>query len=776
MSHGRLISLTLSICIAAMLCLALSCSTTKVLKEGEYRLAMNTIQVENKKDYPGFKASQVENYVQQKANSYSIKGKHNGWSPMLYVYNWENGKGKGWDKFVHKLGVPPVIYDPTMTVKSIDNIQTRLKYLGYYDSKVRDSLVLRGKNAQVYYIVHLGKQYPIKQINYNVSDSVLSREMSLDIKSSLIKHGLPLSEDLFESETVRATKHLNSVGYYRFTKNYFSFEVDTVSARDSCLVDVIVRDYTRFETPAEARPHSKFVFGNIKAYPVSDVIKHNVVVSKKIPEVFDTVDFKDMTILYDGKHKIRPKVLYRMNRIVPGTQYDPDMVDLTYERFSQLRLYSSTSIELNEADSNVVDVNVHLIPAKVHGYKINLEASVNSSGLLGLQPSISYFNRNIFHGAEQLSISAMGNFQYAPKTKKSAIEAGAGLSLSFPRFVPLPDRIFKYTVPRTDVSINYNYQNRPEYTRNMIGANVGWSWYTRSEKWYFSISPIQLNIVNLPRKSDEFIQSLKNPFVREAYKNHFDLGLGTRFTFNSNPKRNPVLSTLRVDLQFDIAGNLMSAFNKFMPVDSTGAHNIWGSPYSQFVRAEASIAYTHKFGDSGQHALDIRFVAGAGYAYGNSQKMPFERLFWAGGSNSLRGWVGRSIGPGGAPLDTTFSIPNPTGDMRLEANLEYRFPIIWLLKGALFFDWGNVWNVSQVDEMKVTEQTLDNTYFTWENLFKYSAFNTGVGLRFDIKNMIVIRFDFAFKLYDPRYCLWIGKELNQKAGIFAFQFGIGYPF
>ena len=449
---------------------------------------------------------------------------------------------------------------------------------------------------------------------------------------------------------------------------------------------------------------------------------------------------------------------------------------------SNLRIYNSVSVELTKADTNIVDCSIRLLPSKAHGYKVNLEASTNSTGLIGISPTISYYNRNIFHGGEWLSLSVSGNFQFSVRDETRATEFGANAGLSFPTFLLLPPWIFKNVIPRTDVELSYNYQRRPEYTRNMIGANLGWSWSSRSNKYYFKIVPLQINIVNLPVYSAAFMESLTNPFVREAYKNHFEFGLGVDVQYSSDPSINPANSFFKADFQFDIAGNLLSAFNSFMPVDTSGFRTIWNSPYSQFVRGELSLAYTWKFGRDNKQAIAVRGLGGLGYAYGNSAKMPFERLFWAGGSNSLRGWTARSVGPGSSQMDETFSIPNQTGDMRLEANIEYRFPLFSIFRGAVFADWGNVWNLSRTGNHHSMEGSSSEdqnaeelSYFSWKNMMRTSAFSAGAGIRLDL-NFVVVRFDLGIKLYDPSTQQWPNISKWFRRGGYAFQFGIGYPF
>lgn len=759
-----------------------SCSTTRILSKDQTRLKSNVVTVVNRKDYPDFQDPTLDNYVRQKANTYFIKTRRGGWNPFLYIANWTNGKGKGWDRFVTKLGQAPVVFDPALMLDSRDNIETHLKYIGYYGSTVKPLAEIRNKQTVVDYRVRLGRQYPIREISYEVEDPLLAEEIYRDTVNSLIKVGVPLSESLLERESERSEAYLRDIGYYEFSKNFYFFTADTVSVPGSALLKVSVRNYPRGGRPEDAVRHRRFYFGKVSVYPVSDNIRYRASISKKIPQILDTVQYEDITILYDRKRKIRPSILYKMNRIEPGDVYSSSIVNSTYQRMSNLRIYSSVSVELTKTDTNIVDCSIRLIPSKAHGYKVNLEASTNSTGLIGISPTVSYYNRNIFKGGEWLSLSVSGNFQFSVRDDTRATEFGANAGLSFPTFVFLPDRMFKNIIPRTDVELSYNYQRRPEYTRNMIGANFGWSWSSQSNKYYFKVVPLQINIVNLPVYSDAFLESLTNPFVREAYKNHFEFGLGFDIQYSSDPNVNPANSFFKVDLQFDLAGNLLSAFNRFMPVDSSGFRTIWNSPYSQFVRTELSLAYTWKFGRDNKQALAVRALGGIGYAYGNSAKMPFERLFWAGGSNSLRGWTARSVGPGSSQMDETFSIPNQTGDMRLEANIEYRFPLFSIFRGAVFADWGNVWNLARtgdhesMDGGSTEDQTAEElSYFSWKNMLRTSALSAGAGLRLDL-NFVVIRFDVGIKLYDPSEQRWPNIRTWFRRGGYAFQFGIGYPF
>ena len=221
----------------------------------------------------------------------------------------------------------------------------------------------------------------------------------------------------------------------------------------------------------------------------------------------------------------------------------------------------------------------------------------------------------------------------------------------------------------------------------------------------------------------------------------------------------------------DVAGNLLSAFNGLMNVDENGARMIWNTPYSQFIRGELTLGKTWIWDNKYKHALATRFLAGMGYAYGNSSALPFEKHFYAGGANSLRGWQARTVGPGTAPMDDSFIIPNQTGDMRLEANIEYRFNLFWNFYGAAFIDAGNVWTLASEGA-----EDADLTQFRWKNFGKSLAANWGVGLRLDF-DFLLIRVDAGLKIHDPaREQRWLTPGEWFERGGHAFHFGVGYPF
>ena len=336
--------------------LSFSCSTTRVLGDGQFRLADNKVVVDNDRK---FNTKEIESYIKQKPNSYIIFG----WNPFLNIYNW-SGKNadKGINKFLRKIGTAPVVYQPSQVEASVENINRHLEYLGYYGSDVRSEVRVNGKRVTVTYSVTLGRRYRIGNVSFAVPDGEFKDDFYADTAAVSIRPGDFLSEDALEKETERAASMFRRKGYFGFTKNYFSFEADTLARRDTADLLMTVKEYTRNQTAEYARPHRKYFFG-------------------------------DVSISYDNDLKFNDRVLKNICTIRPGAMYDEREVNTTYSRLSALRLFSGVNVALNPRDSGIVDCDISLTKSRMQGFKVNLEGSTNSTGLIGISPQVSYYTR-----------------------------------------------------------------------------------------------------------------------------------------------------------------------------------------------------------------------------------------------------------------------------------------------------------------------------------------------------------------------------------------------
>lgn len=725
---------------AAMLVIAglavQSCSTTRVLADGEYRLAKNEVRIENDKK---FNTNKVEPYIKQKSNSNLIFG----WNPFINVYNW-GGEGKTFfGRLFRKIGTAPTIYEADKVEASVENISRHLEYLGYYNSKVDSKVIVKRKTVKVQYNVTLGNRYPVREIHYELPDNAAFAEtFYADTNKVSVSPGDYLSEEALDDESQRSAQYLRNNGYYGFTKNYYFFQADTLSYPGSAILTYRINEYTRNESARNAVPFRKFHFG-------------------------------DVNISHPERLKIREKVLRDLNTIYPGDLYSEQIVNSSYARLSSLNVLSSVNVDVSQKDTNTVNADISLAASRLQGIKFNIEASSNSSGLLGISPGLSYYHKNIFHGGEVLNLSFSGNFQFKPNSSTRATEFGVSAMVKFPRFVFVPVSRFRNSIPSTEIKAAFNYQDRPEYKRNIISYSFG---YTGSyRKLYFQFYPTQLNIVRMFKIDPDFEKIVMTSSAsRSSYTNHFDFGAGGTLYYTTNNDVNPKRTYHYFRFQASEAGNVLSLFNFAMKKDADSKERqIWGTSYSQYVRGEFSAGKTWFFGKDDKQAFATRFLVGAGIAYGNSGSMPFEQQFYSGGANSLRGWQSRAIGPGVAQRDTVFVIPNQSGDFKLEGNVEYRFPMFWKFAGALFVDAGNIWYLRDSGLSSYKEGKLD-----MKNFVNGIAADWGFGLRLDL-SFILVRVDMGLVVRDPANEAsrrWVGPDRWFRNNGYAIHFGVGYPF
>ncbi len=740
----------------------ISCSTVRVLPEGTSRLKNNKIVIENSKK---FNTVLLEPYLRQKPNSTFLIGIN----PFLNIYNWSNGKDNGWNRLVKSIGQAPVIFDSSLVAKSEVNLNNHLEYLGYYNSVINHTINTKSRKTTVMYSILLGDRFKINQIKYDIKDSAIRSIVFADTLNTLIKRDDYMSEKVLSEENDRITKILRDLGYYNFTKNFIFFEADTLKKNGTSDLVMKIENYTRNETTKESRPHNKFYIRKVIIQSDYNPTGGRLD-SLALP---DSLKYGDINIFYNGKLNIKPTVLAKMNKIVPGDLYNESTVNNTYERFVTLRYFSGVNVQFDEVkktkdadlEKNEVDCTIRLTPSKSQGYKINLEASSNSNNLLGISPAISYYHKNIFRGGEWFSLGFMGNFQFKLNDPARSSELGVSSSLSIPDFLLLPDKIFTSTIPRTDISVSYNYQNRPEFTRNLLSLNYGYNW-KMGERFFYKVNPVQLSIIRLSNLSPGFYQNLSDPFLKNAYKNNFDLGSGATLFYTTDASPNPKKTYFYLRWANDISGNLLSIFNKSMPLDTNGFRTILNTAYAQYFRSDLTMVNTWKYANKTSFAA--RLNIGVAHAYGNSATVSFEKLFYAGGANSLRGWQARSIGPGSSPIDTTFSIPNQTGDFKLEMNAEYRFGLFWKVEGALFADVGNIWKLK-------ADEGREESLFRIKDFYKSLAFNWGTGLRLNL-DFVILRLDLGMIAYDPLSKSWIGVRNWFKPNTYSLQFGVGYPF
>jgi len=710
-----------------ILALALAgCSTTSSLPEGEYLLRKADVKVNDK----SFNASDLSSYIVQKPNSYLL-----GLNPLLSIYNWAGNSQTGFANFLRRLGTAPVVYEAGKVDESTANLAQHLEYMGYYGSRVESDVNVKGRKVYVTYYVTLGRRYTLSAIDYEIPTyGTFQEDFAADLPNTTLHTGDFLSEEALEAEANRSARHFRNRGYYGFTKSYFAFEADTLAHDGTARLKAQIRDYALEDDPSSARPHRKYTIGKV-------------------------------SIDYPKELKIRHRVLENLNLLRPGQLYSEKAINDTYTRFTNVSMLSGVNVNVTPVSEDQVDCNISLRNSGLQGFKTNLEASVNSSGLIGISPQLSYYHKNIFRGGEILNLGLKGNFQFRPSDKVSSTEVSLSTSVRFPKFIGLPNRLFKGPyIPHTDISLSFNYQNRPEFRRSVIASAITYNGRF-SERLFYQFSPIRANISRIFDISQDFLESLmENPYLLQVYSDNFDMGVSGMLYYTTNASTIPTTPYHYARLSVDLSGNVLSLFNPLLP-EKDGQHLIWNTPYAQYVRGELQLGKTFRFGKDDKQSLALRFLIGAGYGYGNSSYQPLDKMFYCGGSTSMRGWQARTLGPGTRkPYSEYFIIPTQIGESKMEANIEYRFPIFWKFEGAAFVDAGNIWDLSG-DEGETF--SLEGIGLDW-----------GLGLRVNL-SFILLRLDAGFRIHDPARDAgdrWVGPNRWFTGSNIAIHFGVGYPF
>ena len=775
-----------------------ACNATRLIPSDTYLL--QRVKIEEDKSAPRaerVKSEEVTKYLRQKPNKHFL-----GTDFYVWIYLMADpGKDTWWNNLKRKMGEEPVLFNMRDTERSASNLKLYLDSRGYYSSKVdyKVDTTYRRKRAKVAYSLKQGKPYHISSISYDFKDQFLEPIILPDTVNTLLHKGDIFDISVLEAERERIALYLKDRGYYNFSVNNVEYLADTLSGDNKVGVKVIIKqNLTGYNARGEAIYDNNVVYRlrNIDIIP-----RYNAATAKSETnyfERFDSIEFRGLNVLFSGKQPtVRPKVLRGSIPLYPNYLYNYSQVSRTYANLMAMGYFKSARINFEEVSNDLkqnlitlvgvdgkdknapinytreryLDCNIYCTPALQQGIKAELEASTTSS-FYGLTAVLGYQNRNIFRGAEMLEVTGTAGYEYmkAPNSKKRhAMEFGVAAGLSFPRFLlanyALSNNIL---VPKTKFEVSYNYQDRPYYQRGLSSISWIYSWRNRTNS-SFVVRPIGINLVDVSYIDQKYFNSLQNQYLKHSFQSQLIVAISGSYVLNKQYKSAPNnQTTLRANCE--LSGNLLNGlvhlFSK--PAEGENYYKLLGIRYSQYARADINASHKIMFGKV--TALAARLYAGVAYAYGNSEAVPFDRLFYAGGSNSMRGWAPRTLGPGSSPAPTNVVYPTQLGDMKLEANLEFRFPIWDMFHGATFLDLGNIWYIGREGV-----SYPDSSVFHFNSFYKQLAFNTGIGLRLDIK-FAILRLDWGIQLHNPNNPegqRWIH---NFKWRNTSLNFGVGYPF
>ena len=752
-----------------------SCSATKFVPDGSYLLDEVKIHTDNKE----IKPSDMRLYVRQNPNSKwfsTIK-------TQLYVYNWSGRDSTKWfNRFLRKIGDAPVIYNESDAIRSQEEIAKAVQNLGYMGASVKRTTKTKKKKLKLFYEITSGKPYIVRTLKYDISDKKIAEYLRNDSTQSMLREGMLFDVNVLDAERQRITDYLLCNGYYKFNKDYITYTADT--ARNTHQVDLTLHllPYKTYvgDTPKE---HFQYKINKINFITDYDVLQSSALSSI---EINDSLHYNGFPIYYKDKLYLRPKVLVDNLRFASGDLYDERNVQKTYTYFGRLSALKYTNIrffETQNGDSTQLNCYVMLTKSKHKSISFELEGT-NSAGDLGAAASVSFQHRNLFRGSETFMVKFRGAYEaisgLQPGYKNhNYTEYGVETSINFPNFLfPFLTSDFKRRIKATtEFGLQYNYQLRPEFSRTIASASWSYKWMQK-QKIQHRIDLLDISYLYLPWISSQFQEDYINKdkdnyILKYNYENRLIVRMGYNYSYNSagGALVNNTITTNSYSIRagFESAGNILYGISKMinMRKNKDGEYAILGIPYAQYLKGDFDFAKNIII----DHRNSLAFHAGIGIAvpYGNAKVVPFEKRYFSGGANSVRGWSVRNLGPGSFAGDGNFM--NQSGDIKLDASIEYRTRLFWKFRGAAFIDAGNIWTIREYENQP-------GGVFEFDKFYKQIAVAYGLGLRLDL-DFFVLRFDGGMKAINPKY-----KKAKERYPIihprfsrdFAFHFAVGYPF
>ncbi len=737
------------ITLLSLLLLALTaCQTTKYVPADKYLLNKTKLHITDTKEVT---SDELKSYLRQTQNS-EIFGF---WKLQLDVYNLAGRDTTKWiNRQLLKIGEAPEIYDESLTEASMQQLQQAMENKGYFEAEVDTTIAIKKRKLKLTYNITAGQPYTLR--NYRVAiDQPVLKQIATD-RHTLITQDMLFDADKLDEERQRITRLMRIKGYYLFDKDQLQYTADSAFRSHVVDLELSLQDYIQ-EAPDSVKAQ---LFTRFRVTSVHFITEYDPSRFSQADEVTERKG--DYTFNYAGKPMLRQKTLIRQCAIVPGDYYDERDVEKTYANLNALGPVKYVSIQFEQTAVDELACFVVLSRDKTNSVSAELEGTY-SAGDWGIAAGVGYTNRNIFRGAEELSINGKCSYEWR-QTGGRALEGKVEASLRFPS--------------STKLSLSYNYQKRPEeYTRTLANANIQYTLTNKNNrlKHYFNI--FDISYVYLPWISTEFrdyfLQS--SNLLRYSYEDHFIMSWSYSGSYTSQRKKQPLRSYANIHYSIETAGNLLYGISAMckLPKSDDGTYKIFNIRYAQYAKADADFTYYQIFNKA--HRLVYHAALGVAVPYGNASSIPFEKRYFAGGANSVRGWAVRTLGPGGyAGTGTRIDYNNQAGDIKLDLNLEYRFKFFKFLELALFTDAGNIWTIRDYESQP-------HGQFLFNEFYKQIAWSYGIGLRLDF-SFFVFRVDFGVKLYDPaRLYTDQTQWRTARNGLcwkddMTFHFAIGYPF
>ena len=732
-----------------------ACNTAKFVPKGDYLLNKTHIELEDTREV---ETSELMSYLKQ-TNNTEILGF---WKLQLHIYNTAPRDttrkiSRWWAGVAHRMGEAPEVYDPALAEASRIELTKAMQSKGYFQCTVDTNIRYRKRNkAEVTYRIRTGEPYRIRRHTYHLPESEDLQAVATDERRSLIRDGDNFDATVLDNERMRITRRMRRMGYYNMRKDYIGYAADSTAGKKQ--VDLEMRMAKQVSDMSEADRKRLFT-----RYTIRRVCFHTDYDPDYVPDSANLHSYAEKGYEYTwvGKRLMRPSALRYNCRIRPGDLYNERNVEQTYEMMNQTGILRYVDISFEEAGADSLDCHVVMSRGKLNAVSAELEGTY-SNGDWGLAAGLGYTNRNLFKGAEELQVGMNGSYEWRANGGR-AIEAKANASLAFTN--------------RLKVAAGYQYQTRPdEFTRTIVNASLGYRLPQLTQGWTHTFNFIDLSYVYLPWMSDEFHDRFitnQNP-LKYSYQDHFIEAINYSCHYSGYNRLRPKRSYMTFYGFAETAGNLLHGASKlFLPAPEDGIYKIGNVAFSQYVKLDANFTYNQIITE--KHRMVYHAAAGVALPYGNSLSIPYEKRYFAGGSNHVRGWTARTLGPGAYHGDgSRIDYDNQAGDIHLDLSIEYRWRVWNFIELAAFTDAGNIWTIHDYESQP-------HGVFRWNEFYKQIAWSYGAGLRFDL-SFLIFRVDAGVKLYDPTRIYYDSKQwrtasnkLNWKDDV-AIHFAIGYPF
>jgi outer membrane protein assembly factor BamA len=692
-------------------------------------------------------------------------------------------------------GEAPVILDYALNKITTSQLQKFVFSRGYFNSVVKDTVILFKKRAVTNYYISKSVPYLINDISYKIDDPFIEQFIITDTIHSLIRNNSVYNEDLFQKERERITDRLLNNGYFYFAPEYIHFTVDSNLAGNVINLKLELRKFSQSVSESNDSliylNHPKFSLKNIYIIPetVNDFRGNSRDIYMK-----DTAYYNGFKVLHNKKLQFRLNDLTRDISLAEGQLYQKDLAEESYKGISALKVFKSVFLQFVKNASYEDKLDCYIVCQPLVKQSITIESEgTNTSGNLGIAGSLVFQNKNTFKGAELVelklngSLTAQKQFNTTQTTDIknvtntfNTIQFGPQLNIYFPK--PLfPFTLFYYkknhnekryfVQPRTILNLSINYQERPEFARTISSISYGFKFNNSKGLFTYEVVPVETYLVKAKLFGtfrDELL-SLKDFFILNSFQDHLTTLSRVSAIFNNqNVARKRNVMYLKMNLSS--SGNfLRGAYNiTNQPKDTLGRYQILSIPFSQFVKIDVDYRFYFKTWKTDK--LVYRIAGGIGKPLNNLSSLPYEQSFFGGGPNTMRAWRARTLGPGSYKSLTSDAKYDKIGNIQIETNIEYRFHIFKSFYGTWFADAGNIW-LLKPDESKPGGE------FKVDNFYKEFGLGSGFGIRYDF-GFFVLRFDGAIKVIDPENELSkrfvLGKKTMRESSI--LNFGIGYPF